>query len=550
MSYIVFARKWRPQTFDDVAGQEHITTTLKNAIKSDRVAHAYLFSGPRGVGKTTTARLLAKALNCEKGPTPMPCNTCAICEGITEGSNLDIIEIDGASNRGIDDIRALRDNVKLSPQQGRFKIYIIDEVHMLTSEAFNALLKTLEEPPSHVRFIFATTAVHKVIPTIVSRCQHFNFRKLSFKEIADKLKKIAESEKVKCEDIAMLSIVKAASGSMRDAESIFDQMVTYSGADIKADDVNRILGYVAADLLNDFCKYIIEKDASSAISLLAKIMDDGKDPEQFLLGLIDYFRNAMILKEANDADGLLDISKDETAQILKVIEPLSREDILYILYSLVNTAAMIKRTSSARIILELLTVKLSQKDSVASLSDILERLKVLEKGAVSNMGFKPKPNLPVIEQKMAEEQLVKKAAVLSGELESGDKPQLYKVKEAMPKILSIIKKQKIYIASCLAEGRIQEYKDNIITIGFFEKDSFHKESIESNENKKMVEAAFSEVLGSKVVVEFIILKKTSEPNSSKGGLQQDNKNDLKTALSDPIIKDALDIFDGSIMKFM
>ena len=217
MSYIVFARKWRPQNFDEIIGQEHIATTLKNAIELNRVAHAYLFSGPRGTGKTSTARILAKALNCASGPTPTPCNNCTPCKEITSGISLDCIEIDGASNRGIDEVRALRENVKFAPSGGKFKIYIIDEVHMLTSEAFNALLKTLEEPPAHIKFIFATTRPYKLLPTILSRCQRFDFKRIPLELITSKLKKITAEEKINATEEALFYIAKAAGGSMRDA---------------------------------------------------------------------------------------------------------------------------------------------------------------------------------------------------------------------------------------------------------------------------------------------------------------------------------------------
>src|SRR3989338_2505803 len=260
MSYQIFARKFRPQTFDEIIGQEPIAVTLKNAISKQRVAQSFLFTGSRGVGKTSTARILAKALNCEQGPTTTPCNQCGSCEEITKGTSLDVLEIDGASNRGIDEIRNLRENVKFKAAHGRYKVYIIDEVHMLTGEAFNALLKTLEEPPEHVKFIFATTEVHKVPLTILSRCQRFNFKRISTGEIAKKLKEVAKLEKIKVSEQALFLIAKASEGSLRDAESLLDQLASFGEGEVKEGDITFSLGLTDPEIYVSLLEAIKSRD--------------------------------------------------------------------------------------------------------------------------------------------------------------------------------------------------------------------------------------------------------------------------------------------------
>jgi DNA polymerase-3 subunit gamma/tau len=285
MAYVVLARKWRPMTFEKVIGQEHVTRTIMNALKIQRIAHAYIFAGPRGVGKTTTARLLAKAVNCENQPVLNPCNSCKTCQSITKGIHLDVIEIDGASNRGIDEIRNLRENIKFAPATATSKIYIIDEVHMLTKEAFNALLKTLEEPPSHAIFILATTEIHKVPPTILSRCQRFDFKRISVKHIHNQLEEIVLKESLEIESDVLHLISKKADGSMRDAESILDQMISFSEGQLTSKQVRDSLGIIEQDLFFEFSKLLIEKDNKKILDYAHKIINTGYDLLDFLQGL-------------------------------------------------------------------------------------------------------------------------------------------------------------------------------------------------------------------------------------------------------------------------
>jgi DNA polymerase III subunit gamma/tau len=552
MSYLVFARKWRPQVFDDIVGQEHITTTLQNAIKQDRVAHAYILCGPRGIGKTTTARIFAKALNCEKGPRPNPCNKCASCKDITASRSIDVIEIDGASNRGIDEIRNLRESVKFSPQSGKFKIYIIDEVHMLTTEAFNALLKTLEEPPAHVKFIFATTSAHKVIPTILSRCQRFNFRRLSVQDIAKKLAQIAKSENIKIDEQALFNIARQAAGSMRDAESIMDQLSTYCKNKITIEDTNNILGIIEQERLYKFTQYIIDRDVTASIKFINDMTNDGIDLNQFMLGLIEYFRNAMLVKEGKDLYPLIDITEEEADRLSLQIQPLTREDILYMLYNMINTSNSIRNYSMPKMALELMAIKLSQKESIVSINEIISRLNSIEKNSKKDIssGFKTSQEKELTLKTNAQKQDTVSTVDLGSDLES--RPELYRIREALGQVIKNIKQEKIYIASCLEEGRLVDFNNNKIVFSFPKKNTFHKESLEKPQNKELIESNFSKVLSANIKVEFILIDDPENPTgSSSSDIDKKFKpslTPLKKALSDPIIKTALDIFDGNIMK--
>ena len=299
MAYMALYRKWRPQDFSDLIGQEHISETLSNAITTGKVAHAYLFSGPRGTGKTSTAKILAKALNCEHGPTPSPCNNCVCCQKINDGSFMDVFEIDAASNRGIDEIRDLRETVKFAPVDGRYKVYIIDEVHMLTTEAFNALLKTLEEPPAHVVFILATTEVHKVPVTIQSRCQRYDFKRITQKDILQRLISIAEQMNINVDKEALSIIAIQADGGMRDALSLLDQCLAFTKDKLTVDEVRKVLGLVGHDWIWQITDALSNKDAQTILTILDNVIAQGKEIKQLLNELILHFRSIMLYKASN-----------------------------------------------------------------------------------------------------------------------------------------------------------------------------------------------------------------------------------------------------------
>src|SRR4051812_44517727 len=301
VNYQVFARKYRPQTFDDLVGQPHVSRTLKNAVAQNRLAHAYLFVGPRGVGKTSAARILAKSLNCIQGPTVTPCGVCDNCKEIAAGNSLDVIEIDGASNNSVEDVRELRDNVRYAPAKGRYKIYLIDEVHMLSSAAFNALLKTLEEPPPHVKFIFATTEPQKVLPTILSRCQRFDLHRIPAKLIANHLQYIAKQEKITLEPAAAHAIARGAEGGLRDAESMLDQLVAFCGDPIGEADVLKVFGFTSEQTVADLTDKIVRSATAEAIDIVHAQCEAGKDMMKLMSDLISYLRDLLVFKVKPEA---------------------------------------------------------------------------------------------------------------------------------------------------------------------------------------------------------------------------------------------------------
>ena len=343
--YTVLARRFRPHAFDDVVGQQHVSKALRNAIRAGRVAHAYMFTGARGVGKTSTARILAKALNCPHAVDGVPCNQCEICQGISAGNDVDVMEIDGASNTSVDDVREIRENVKFSPFRGHYRVYIIDEVHMLSNSAFNALLKTLEEPPAHVVFIFATTEIHKIPATILSRCQHYNFRRIARQEIIDRLRHIAAQDGLTIEDRSFTALARASEGSMRDGLSLLDQAVAFSGETIAHADLEVLLGAVPQELVQGMSAAILVQDSPAALAVLANLLDQGHDLKAFCSDVVEHLRNllvASVVPAGPELQGLIEASAEDIQQLAAAARTLTPEQLQELLTIFSQAAAIAK----------------------------------------------------------------------------------------------------------------------------------------------------------------------------------------------------------------
>ncbi len=546
MSYLVLARKYRPQKFNELVGQEHIADLLSKAIETGRLSQAYLFCGPRGVGKTSCARILAKCLNCTKGPTLNPCGNCPACSDIAKGTSFDVLEIDGASNRGIDEIRTLRENVKFAPSYGKYKIYIVDEVHMLTMEAFNALLKTLEEPPEHVKFVFATTAPQKVPATILSRCQRFDFVRIPLKTIVDALEKICKKEDLDVSTDALYSIAKSAQGGMRDALSILDQLSALRNREINLEDVCSMLGLVEIQFLFDISQSIGEKNGVRALETLEAILSKGKDPKQLLKDLTEHFRNLMIIKIGGKTLGkLVDYPVNIKEMYLAQSNLFNLVDIVKAIDILIEAQDITRITESMQMPLEVALAKLTYSATAVSVprptSSISQPTITTPKQAApksqtyspNNILSNQKGEMKIAPSPQAQSEVVS----VSEEKESGEifnedlqMIDLEKIRRLWDTLTHAVSRQKMSIATFLQEGIPVEFKDHTLTVGFAKENNFHKESLEEKQNKMLLEKVFSEKLKSTIYFKFKIID------------QQMPKQE------DPIVKSALETLKGKVVN--
>ena len=560
MEYQVSARKFRPATFDELIGQPHVVQILQNAILRSQVPHAYLFSGMRGVGKTTVARILAKALNCENGPTPDPCRQCESCKEIGRGNSVDVIEIDGASNTGVDDVRELRENVKFSPFRGTYRIYIIDEVHMLSNSAFNALLKTLEEPPAHAIFIFATTEAHKIPATITSRCQHFRFRRIPRREIIVRLQEVATRNEVTIEDHSLSAIAQTSEGSMRDALSLLDQAIAFSGKSISKQDIEEMLGSVPEELVRRLVKTVVSQDAAAAVALIGEVIDHGYDLRAYCSAVTERMRNLMVasvVTGAEQAEGLMDLPGEDVEQLMAEARAFSVEQVQKLFQLFAQTEDRLRATAHPRFAFEVAAVqatRLFQPTPVPSPSQSLE-------SAPHPLSTKTVMNQPDIPKQSMTPALASKASLPPKAPLHDPSPTLIPPKrkpapaiqpDDWQKVVESMIKQYPNIGMFLEMSRLVKVEGNQVIIGFSKTASVACSRIQKEENRILVSNVCQKVVGTTIQLRVVELVDNQDNGLTlkQRQVQQQKQDDalLEEARANPFVKHTLELFGGHVIK--
>ncbi|MDH4231160.1 MAG: DNA polymerase III subunit gamma/tau [Nitrospirota bacterium] len=571
MSYLVLARKWRPQGFDDLIGQEPIMNILKNAISQSRISHAYIFSGPRGVGKTTTARILAKALNCKTGPAPSPCGACESCVGITDGSSVDVTEIDGASNNSVDDIRDLRERVKYAPSGGKYKVYIIDEVHMLSTSAFNALLKTLEEPPSHVIFVLATTEMKKIPATVLSRCQHMPFRRISASMIKTRLVQISDAEGIRISSPALSLVAKAADGSVRDSLTILDQLSSFS-SEITEENVQSLLGMADFGILSGVSRALIEGNRVALIDAVNLLSEKGTDFRSFTKELVQFFRDLLVASVVQKPEDALDLSSDEIAVVKDIISASSEDQLTLMLSELMKAEADVRNSSSPRLALEMALIKASFLSSMKPLKEVIENIDYFSRqvrGSADegiSVNTPPVKTAPVAQKESPETErtataepemsyasdepvneimlekpkgpLSENSSYEEESIESADEPSGAPAASAGADIASAwaktLEKIDAPLASKISQATV-ELKESELLLTLNGGNAVFEDAIKKN--LKSLEGIVSGEYGNKLRIKLA----TSQKKSPR-------RKDLKEkVLNEPLVKEALELFEGRIV---
>lgn len=540
--YQALYRQYRPKNFDDVLGQKHITITLKNQIQKENVGHAYLFSGTRGTGKTSTAKIFSRAVNCLNSHDGNPCNECEICKGILDESIIDVIEMDAASNRGIDDIRELRDKVVYPPARAKYKVYIIDEVHMLTIQAFNALLKTLEEPPKHLIFILATTEPEKLPQTILSRCQRFDFKRITTKDIIENMKGICSKLGLEVDGKVLSLIARNSDGAMRDALSLLDQCISFGKGKINYEDAIGILGIVNTGLITNIIDNIIGKNLESVLEIIDEVIQNGKDIHQFIKDLIMHFRNLMIIKTSKNPLELIDIDEELLEKYVEQSKNLELSFILKSLDILTTADEKAKWSTQPRIILEMAVIQITKIEDSFSLE---ERIKRLEQGVPQGREVvKEQPKLEntyvkniqeVKKEETKKEEYQEELPEKESFADDGKHLEFETITKDWQQILQSIKSKKMNIFALLIEGELISYSNKTLTIGYKEGFGFHKDAIEKPANKEFVENIVSTYFKKNIDIKFIM-------GSEKPKVKDEKKN------KDESIKEVIDFFGEDVVE--